>query len=188
VQTLYRVFPIHPDTPPDQPGGALYVPPQGAGRLDNPDLYSILYLSDAAPGAIAEAFGRFPEWTPAILAGAPALPGSARALGTYETHGDLSICDLDDARRLVSLRLRPSEVVTRDYSRTRTWARTVYEQRAWSGIRWWSFYDPQWGSIGLWNIADLRLRDVRVLRLDDPDLLTASRTILRRVIPSASPR
>ena len=184
MQNLYRVFPFHADAPPDQPGGALYVPPQGAGRIDNPDLYSVLYLSDAAPGAIAEAFGRFPEWTRAILAGAPALPGSARALGTYEIGGDLPICDLDDAGRLVSLRLRPSEVVTRDYSRTRAWARAVYEQHAWAGIRWWSFYDPRWGSIGLWDIASLRLRAVRLLLLNDPDLLTASRTILRRVVDS----
>jgi hypothetical protein len=188
VETLYRVFPFHADAAPEQPGGALYVPPQGAGRIDNPDLYSVLYLSDAAPGAIAEAFGRFPEWTPAILAGAPALPGSARALATYETGGDLRICDLDNARRLVSLRLRPSEVVTRDYGRTRAWARGIYEQRAWAGIRWWSFYDPQWGSVGLWNIAGLRLREVRVLRLDDPDLLTASRAIVRRVAAAVLPR
>jgi hypothetical protein len=188
VQTLYRVFPFHADAAPDQPGGALYVPPQGAGRIDNPDLYSVLYLSDAAPGAIAEAFGRFPEWTPAILAGAPAMPGSARALATYEMSADLRLCDLDDAGRLVSLRLRPSEIVTRDYSKTRAWARTIYDQHTWAGIRWWSFYDSQWGSVGLWDIAGLRLRDVRVLRLDDPDLLTASRTIVRRVVAFALQR
>jgi hypothetical protein len=56
VQTLYRVFPFHPDSSADKPGGALYVPPQGAGRIDNPDLYTVLYLSDAPVGAIAEAF------------------------------------------------------------------------------------------------------------------------------------
>ena len=178
---LFRVFPYHPDAAPDEPGGALYIPPQGAGRIDNPALYSVLYLSDAAPGAIAEAFGRFPEWPPAILSGSPALPGSVRAMGLYELDGGPPLCDLDDAERLVSLRLRPSAVVTRDYDRTRAWARTIYEQRQWAGVRWWSYYEPQWGSIGLWDTAGLRLRDVRVLEMDDDDLVAAGRAILRRI-------
>lgn len=46
--------------------------PRRGGCLDNPDLYSVLYLSGAAAGAIAESFGRFPEWSQAILAGSPA--------------------------------------------------------------------------------------------------------------------
>ena len=70
---LYRVLTFLPGAAPDAVGGALYIPPQGGGRLDNPELYSVLYLSDAASGAIAEAFGRFPEWSPAMLAGSPGL-------------------------------------------------------------------------------------------------------------------
>ena len=77
---LYRVFPFLPRASPDEPGGALYVPPQGGGRLDNPDLYAVFYASDAEAGALAESFGRFPEWTSAILDGSPALPGSVRAV------------------------------------------------------------------------------------------------------------
>jgi hypothetical protein len=183
MRTLYRVFPFHKDSTPDEPGGALYVPTHGAGRIDNPSLYSVLYLSDAAPGAIAEAFGRFPEWTPAILAGSPALPGSVRALGQYEFDDELPICDLDDAERLVSLHLRPSEVVTRDYARTRAWSRAIYEQRSWAGVRWWSFYEPQWGSIGLWDISGLRQTEIRELHLDDADFVAASRAIVRRIRP-----
>jgi hypothetical protein len=175
------VFPFDPNAALEEPGGAFYVPPQGAGRIDNPSLYTVLYLSDAAPGAIAEVFGRFSEWTPAILAGSPALPGSVRAIGRYELPADVALCDLDDAARLVSLQLRPSEVVTRDYTRTRAWARKVYEEGTWAGVRWWSYPEPHWGSIGLWNVSGMRLREVRVLQLDDPDLLAASRAIARRV-------
>jgi hypothetical protein len=51
----------------------------------------------------------------------------------------------------------------------------------WIGLRWWSFYDSRWGSIGLWNIEGLRLREVRVLQLHDPDLIAASRAIVRRI-------
>jgi hypothetical protein len=176
------VFPYHPDSSPEQPGGALYVPAQGAGRVDNASLYSVLYVSDAAAGAIAEAFGRFPEWTPAVLDGSPALPGSFRAIARYEFAGSRPVCELDDSARLVSLRLRPSEIVTRDYKRTRQWARTIFEQNKWSGVRWWSYYEPQWGSIGLWNLAGLRLLEVRQLLLEDTDLIAASHAITRRIV------
>jgi hypothetical protein len=157
------------------------MPPQGGGRLDNPELYSVLYLSNAASGAIAEAFGRFPEWSPAMLAGSPALPGSARAIATYRLANDTPLCDLDDPTELSSLGLRPSDVVSRNYGRTRAWARRIYEQRLWAGIRWWSYYDPRWVSAGLWDLSRLALEDVRLLRLNDPALVEASRTIVRRI-------
>src|SRR3954452_23107372 len=96
VPDLYRVFPFLPTAGPDQPGGALYVPSQGGGRLDNPDLYSVFYASDTEAGALAEALGRFPEWTPAILDGSPSLPGSSRAIAHYRLPEDAAICDLDD--------------------------------------------------------------------------------------------
>jgi hypothetical protein len=187
VPVLYRVLPFLASAAPDEAGGALYVPPQGGGRLDNPELYAVLYLSDAAPGAIAEAFGRFPEWTQAILAGSPSLPQSVRAIATYRLADDAPLCDLDDPEQLRALHLRPSDVVSRDYSRTRDWARRVYERRAWVGIRWWSYYDPRWASIGLWELNQLALQDIRPLRLDDPALIEASRTITRRIIENPHP-
>src|SRR4051812_47625351 len=84
------------------------------------------YASDAEAGAIAEAFGRFPEWTPAILAGSPALPGSARAIAAYRLDENAVICNLDDGAQLNSLDLRPSDIVSRDYTRTRDWARRLF--------------------------------------------------------------
>ena len=179
---LYRVFPFLAKTPLDEPGGALYVPPQGGGRLDNPELYTVLYLSDAPSGAIAEAFGRFPEWSPACLAGSPSLPGSARAIASYRLADDAPLCDLDDPEQLRALRLRPSDVVSRDYDQTRAWSRRIYAQGAWAGVRWWSYYDPRWASVGLWQLDRLALAEVRPLRLDDPALIEASRTIVRRII------
>jgi hypothetical protein len=92
------------------------------------------------------------------------------------------LCDLDDPEQLRRLRLRPSDVVSRDYSRTQAWARRIYEQRQWIGVRWWSYYDPRWVSVGLWDIGRLKLEEVRPLRLDDPELVEASRTIVRRII------
>ena len=179
---LYRVFPYLATAARNQPGGALYLPPQGGGRLDNPSSYSVLYLSDNPSGAIAEAFGRFPEWTAGILAGSPGLPGSTRALARYELAEDSAICNLDDTERLLALRLRPSDVVSRDYAHTRAWALRLYHEKRWAGVRWWSYYDPQWASFGIWAPGSLALVDVTALTLNSPALLEASRTIARRVI------
>jgi hypothetical protein len=182
VATLYRVFPYLVDVPASAPGGALYVPHQGGGRLDNPDLYSVFYASSAEAGAVAEAFGRFPEWTPALLEGNPSLVGSVRAIARYLLADDVKLCDLDDPHQLAALALRPSDVVSREYSRTREWARRIFQQREWSGVRWWSYYDPRWNSAGLWNLAGLALEDVRILRLDDAAVAEAARTISRRIV------
>ena len=183
MPAFYRVFPFLANAPARQPGGPLYVPPQsGSGRLDNPDIYSVLYLGKSPAGAIAEAFGRFPEWTPAILRGSPSLAGSMRALARYELDPRESLCDLDDPRQLLRLRLRPSHVVSRDCIRTRSWARRIFETRTCAGISWWSYYDPRWTSVGLWKTDRLSLAEVRQLSLDDPAVLDAARIIVRRII------
>ena len=182
VPALYRVFPFVANSAPDEPGGALYMPPRGAGRLDNPESCSVLYLGDSEAGAIAEAFGRFPEWTPAILSGSPSLPGSVRAIGRYRLAEDAQVCNLDDPARLVHLNLRPSEVASRDSAHTRAWARRIFDQGEFAGVRWWSYYDPRWASVGLWNIRSLAAEDVRPLSLSDPALMQASRTIMRRIV------
>lgn len=158
------------------------MPPQGAGRIDNPETYSVLCLSDSKAGAIAEAFGRFPEWTPAILKGSDGLAGSVRAIARYRLAGDALVCNLDDPRQLLALRLRPSEVVSLDYARTRAWAMRIYRQGRSAGVRWWSYYHPRWSSFGLWDVMRLALVDVAPLGLEYPALLEASRTIVRRVV------
>jgi hypothetical protein len=192
VPELFRVFPYRAAAKSGEPGGALYVPPQGGGRIDNPDAYSVLYLSDSAPGAIAEAFGRFPEWTASMLEGLPGIPGSRRALAHYRlderSTATFPVCNLDDAKQLVALRLRPSDVVSRDYAHTRAWARRIYVQNAWVGVSWWSYYDSSWSSLGLWSARHLVLEKVVPLGLDHPAVLEASRVIVRRVTTNRSVR
>jgi hypothetical protein len=150
-------------------------------------MYSVLYLSDAAAGAIAEAFGRFPTWTDAMLEGSPSVAGSRRAIARYSLPDRSAICNLDDAAQLLSLQLRPSDVVTRDYSRSRRWASRIFETGQFIGVQWWSYYDPDWASIGMWNINDLHVEDVVPLTLDHPELLAASHTIVPPVV-RARPR
>jgi hypothetical protein len=182
VAFYYRVFPFLASSAANEPGGALYIPSQGGGRLDNPDLFQVLYISDAAAGAVSEAFGRLPEWTEAMLDGSPALPGSVRAIAAYRLPDEIPVCDLDDPMQLQALQLRPSDAVSRDYLRTRSWARRIFSLGVWSGVRWWSYYDPRWASVGLWDTRQLTVEDVRVLRPDSPEIVEASRTIVRRII------
>ena len=186
VPDLFRVFPYVAGADSHAPGGAFYVPSLGGGRIDNPGVYPVLYLGDSAPGAIAEAFGRFPEWTPSILESAPGAPRSVRAVARYHLPDDAPVCNLDDPERLLALKLRPSDIVTRDYARSRAWARLIYDQKVWIGVRWWSYCNPGWYSVGFWDTSRLVLATVTPLRLNNPDLLEASRAIMRRVI--ASPR
>lgn len=115
------------------------MPAQGGGRIDNPGNYSVFYSSNAAAGAIAEAFGRFPEWTAAIWEGSPSVPTSVRAIARYALADDSKVCNLDDPAQLLAPGLRPSDIVTRDYTRSRSWAKLVHEQGVWAGVRWWSY-------------------------------------------------
>jgi len=118
---------------------------------------------------------------PEVLEGSPNLPGSVRVIARYLLPETVRVCNLDEPRQLLKLKLRPSQVVSRDYTVTRDWARRIHEQRQWAGVRWWSYYDSRWSSHGLWDLRSLVLDEIRVLRLDDPSLLEASKIIARRV-------
>lgn len=178
---LFRVLPWLPAAPSGEPGHPLYVHPhQGAGRLDNPAHYRVLYVSDAAEGAVAESFGPHAVWTDALLAGRPALRGSRTALATFELRTP-RVLDLDDAHALVERALRPSQVVLRDRAVTQAWALAAFTERTWRGIRWWSYYDPRWGSHGLWDLRGLRLVNVEPLRWDHPAVIAAQHVLLRPI-------
>jgi hypothetical protein len=161
---LYRVFPWIEDAPSGQPGHPLYVaPPQGHGRIDNPEHYLTLYFSDDPSGAIAEAFGNHTVWTSDLLGGPPGVAGSRRALAVVDAT-DVDVVDLDDPEALTERALRPSQVVTRARGVTQAWALAVFYEARSSGVRWWSYYDPQWGSFGLWDAGGLGVVDVMPLR------------------------
>jgi hypothetical protein len=179
MTTLYRVFPWVESARRGQPGHPAFVPAGGAGRIDNPEHYRVLYLSDGPGGACAEAFFFKTAWTKDVLRGSPSLPGSVQAMATFELAAEINVCDLDDASRLLELGLRPSQVVTRDRRVTQEWALSIYRRESFGGIRWWSYYDPRWGSHGIWSTADLRLLGVERLSLEHPGLAEAA-TVLNR--------
>lgn len=180
VPTLYRVLPYLESAAVGQPGHPLYVPPStGANRIDNADAYDVLYLGDDSACAVAEAFGWAPRWTAGLLRGSPSLPGSVRALVTFHVDDVPGICNLDDAPRLVALRLRPSRVVTRDRAVTQAWALELFRSGEFAGVRWWSYYDPDWGSIGLWDTTGVTVTDIVVLTPDHPAFTSAAMAINR---------
>jgi len=180
--TLYRVFWQVDGVEPHESGGAVFVPPQGAGRFDNPGDYAILYASLEEQGAIAERLGRFPIWSPALLEPPPALPSTARrAVATYEVNEEARLEDLDDPRSLVELRTRPSRVITRDRAISQALALQIFLDRSAAGVRWWSYYEALWTSVGIWSLDSVIVTNVRALRLTDDPLLGAAAVIGRRV-------
>jgi hypothetical protein len=182
---LYRVFPLDVGARASEPGGALFVPRGGAGRIANPDLYHELYLSSTAVGAISEAFGRLDTWTPATLA-RPDLP---YALVAYELPDRAAICDLDNAGRLLSYSLQPSDVVARERQVTQAWAARIFRSERWIGIAWWSRYDSRWKSLGLWNRKQLRLkRDPEVLSVEHAAVQEAAALLPRHLVSSRPSR
>ena len=150
---------------------------QGGGRIDVPGL-SVIYLSSAPAGAVAEVFAPLGSWSPRIFE-SPSTPRARRALGRYELGDRARILDLDDAETLQALGLRPSEVVSRDRAVTQRWAQAIVKQRPWDGVRWWSFHDPRWHSYGLWDRHHLKVTGIERLDLHHPAVVEAA-TLLRR--------
>jgi hypothetical protein len=180
---LYRVLPHLAGVRRGRPGHPLFVPRStGSNRVDNPGRYDTFYVGDTAAGAVAEAFGWVPRWNAGMLRGTPSLPGSMRALAHYELPGSAAVCDLDDAHRLVALALRPSQVVTRDRAATQAWALALFEQGLFAGVRWWSYYDPRWGSYGLWEHSGLALTGVEALTLAHPAVTEAADVLVRPLL------
>lgn len=156
---LYRVFPYLDTAPAGDPGHPLYVDvaAQGRGRWDNPSLYTTMYLSPSPEAAIGETFGNLVRWGPKMLQ-FPALPGSTRALGTYQLDEEAHpLLDLDDAVALSQRGIRPTHVVVRNRPRTQQIAAAIFAEGRWSGIQWWSYHRPQWTAVALWVIGGLAL-------------------------------
>jgi hypothetical protein len=82
----------------------------------------------------------------------PQIRGAQRALGVYRLPDDLPYVDLDDAQTLVERGMRPTQVIERNRPYTQGKALEIYQEKQWSGIRWWSFHRPQWRVWCLWDI------------------------------------
>lgn len=178
----YRVIPYDESVAPAEPGGALFVPAGGGNRLDNPDLYDVLYVAAVPEAAVAESFGRIPLWTPETF-----VHGSGRPqqLVTYELADNVKVFDLDDVASLQGLGIaRPTEVVTRNRARTQSWARAIFERGGYAGASWWSYYEPEWTVMGLWERSSITVVGApEILDVDHGAVRNAAATIARQIVP-----
>lgn len=179
---FYRVHPYLESAARGEKGNAFYVPAsRGGGRIDN-DEYSTLYVADTPAGAVAEVFGDHSMWTPDLFLGPSTLAGSRMALSTLE--GAPAVVDLNDPSELVRFGLRPSRIVTRHRTLTRAWALSIFMSRGGEGVRWWSYHDPDWGSLGLWDFGSMNLVSSVPLESTTPAVVEAG-AILRRPFVAA---
>ena len=177
---LYRVLPWLEDAKEGDPGHPLFIhTPQGSGRVDNPEQYLVLYVSDDPAGAVGESLGNVSRWTRRLLNGTPQMPTSRRALATYKVRADVDVLDLDDPRALVDRDLRPSRVVTRDRVTTQSWASGIFQERDWAGARWWSYHYPEWGSFGMWDMTSLTVTEVNPLE-DELEVVSEAARLLNK--------
>lgn len=181
---LFRVMPFHPLAGRKQPGHPAYVPAsaQGSGRLDNPELYPVVYLSASPAGAVAERFAVLPQWRGSMLDVIVEMRQLRFALAGFDLRRG-TVLDLDDPRALLDRALPPSRVVTRERSVTRMWARKIYEERAWAGVSWWSRLDARWTCCGIWTPGALRpAGDPEPLTMDHPAVIEAAAVLQRPIL------
>ncbi len=183
---LYRVCYRRAHAAPREAGGLLYIPRQGAGRIDSPDArYAVLYLGKSPAGACAEVFyrGRYRvHWTRDMLRALPT--GDCRVLAWYDITDAAAICDLNDPREMLRQRLTPSRIMTRDRTVTQAWASAIFEQGAFSGIQWWSYCDAKWMTLGIWDQTTIGAYGFEELTLEHPAIKEAAETMEVRINPA----
>ncbi len=142
----------------------------------------MLSVAATAEAAVAESFGRIPLWTPDTF-----IHGSGRPqqLVTYELADTKSVFDLNDVAALASLNIaRPSDVVTRNRTRTQAWARAIFERGGYAGASWWSYYEPEWAVTGLWKRNGITvIATPEPLHVEHVAVRNAATTIVRQISP-----
>lgn len=181
---LYRVVSYIPGAAPNERGGVLFIPAQSGGRIDNPADYQTLYLGNSQAGVCAEVFNRGKyrnEWMPEMLRGLPDVPASVRVLAWYDVEDAAPTCDLNDPNELVARTLRPSNVITRDYTQSQKWALRIFGEMRWVGVNWWSYHDARWASVGLWNREVITDQGFAELTIDHPAIVEAANVLSIRI-------
>lgn len=177
---LYRVHPWVDGVDPVEPYGALFTPPgQGAGRWDNPDLYSLRYFAATPAGAVAETFGALAQWSEGMLR-VPARSDAVKALSIYEIPDFARLTDLADPEVLLSLDIhRVTDVIERNKRRTQRLAAGIYGSGDWEGISWWSYYHPTITLVATWLDEGIDVVETLPLDMTDDVMQQAAGLIVR---------
>ncbi|MEO6990334.1 MAG: RES family NAD+ phosphorylase [Candidatus Baltobacteraceae bacterium] len=183
---LYRVFPWNRAAAEDRPGGALYAPASTSGRIDNPTLYQVLYLSSHPEGAVAESLGRLRIWRDESFL----RTGVRLALAVVEVEESTQIVDLTRVEVLVALGVvLATEVISRDRASTQSLARRVFERGRSEGMSWWSYYNPDWLNVGLWSLSSVHLIGTpELLATEHPAVVAAAESLPRQIVEGRSRR
>lgn len=62
------------------------------------------------------------------------------------------------------------------------WALRIFQEERWSGISWWSFYDPDSAAVGLWNLDRADLTATRELTMLDRAMIDAAELLNRSIV------
>lgn len=120
---------------------------QGEGRHDHPERYGALYLSRVPESAVAERIQRFRGRTLSD-ADLRLVGGAQYALAIFNDSALTQLVDLDDPMELVSRRLRPSMIATRERRVTQRIAMRIFEEGL-LGLGWWSTLEATWPNVTL---------------------------------------
>lgn len=147
---LWRVFPYDASAAPGAPFSADCIPTgQGAGRFDVPDLTPVWYFAESPDHAVAE-----------VLQGLRNQALDAADLTRYGmplalVHARLRLArsklpDLCDPVMLQAYGVRPDDLATMDFTRTRSIARALFRAGC-AGFRWWSALGGDWHTTVLFH-------------------------------------
>lgn len=101
---------------------------------------------------------------------------------SYDLPDDFALCDLDDINMLAQFGIeRPSHVITRNRERTQSWARKIYETGRYAGAQWWSYYNPEWRSVAIWDLRDVSIAYYEPLDVKSSLVQNAAAAIIRQI-------
>ncbi len=110
----------------------------------------------------------------------PAIPEARYKLAALDLPDGIDVADLDDPRVLVSLRTRPTAVMSRDRNATQALARRIFERRGTDGIRWWSTWPEHRPLMALWR-DEAKVDHVEDLALDHDAVIAAAGVLAKPV-------
>jgi hypothetical protein len=183
---VYRVSGFSESAGPGEPGHPDFLfGSQSMGRLDNPESYSVWYVSLTESGAVGETFASHPTWSDVML-DFKYIDGSRYALHTYSIDDSCPLMDLDDSKVLLERGMRPTHVVTLNRTVTQAWALQIWNEtgsrgKKWVGVRWWSRHHTEWPILGLWGVRPLWI-DTEDLSIKHKSVVDAARVLNRNTV------